>query len=127
VRVLYPTGKQALLRGQIDLETDTIKAQLVGGYTYDAAHNDTSDLTGLVGSPVIVDVTDTTGGTALCADLVYNNLSGADVTGIAFYKDNTPAPGTLLTYCDQRADTVPINVEPNGGDVTFTFDFLLKI
>jgi hypothetical protein len=127
VRVLYPTGKQALLRGQIDLETDTIKAQLVGGYTYDGAHNDTSDLTGLVGTAVIVDVTDTTGGVALCADVVYSDLTGADVTGIVFYKDNAPDPGTLLTFTDQRADTVPINVEPNGADVTFTFDFLLKI
>jgi hypothetical protein len=127
MRVIYPTGKEALLRGQIDLMTDTIKAQLVGAYTYDAADVTTGDLAGLVGSPVIVAVSSVTNGIALCADVVYNNLSGADVTGIVFYQDLTPDPGVLISFVDQRADTVPIHVVPNGGDVTFSFDFMIKI
>jgi len=128
MRVIYPSAKTALLRGQIDLLADTVKAQLVGaGYTYNAAHDTTDDLTGTVGAALIVSVTDVTDGVALCADLVYVDLTGAEVTGIVFYQDNTPDPGVLLSYCDQRADTVPISVVPNGADVTFSFDYLMKI
>lgn len=127
MRVIYPTGKEALLRGQIDLMTDTIKAQLVGAYTYADDDATTDDLAGLVGSPVIVSVSSVTNGIALCADVVYNNLSGTDVTGIVFYQDNTPDPGVLISYTNQRADTVPIHVVPNGADVTFSFDFMIKI
>ncbi len=127
MRVIYPVGKEALLRGQIDLMTDTIKAQLVGAYTYQPADADVDDLTDLVGAPLIVSVTDVTGGVALCADLVYVDLGGNTVTGIVIYQDNTPDPGVLIAYTNQRADTVPINVVPNGADVTFSFDFLLKI
>jgi hypothetical protein len=127
VRVIYPAAKEALLRGQFDLVTDTIKAQLVGAYTYAADDAITTDLAGTVGSPVIVSVTSVTDGVALCADVIYNNLSGADVTGIVFYQDNTPDPGVLISYTNQRTDTTPVHVVPNGGDVTFTFDFMIKI
>lgn len=128
MRVIYPSGKEALLRGQIDLMADTIKAQLVGAYTYNPAHVDTDDLTGLVGTALVVSVTDVAGGVALCADLVYDNLTGADVTGIAFYHQvDVDTPGTLLSFTDQRGDTTPLAVTPNGGDVTFSFNFLLKI
>lgn len=123
MRVIYPVGKEALLRGQIDLMTDTIKAQLVGAYTYQPADADVDDLVDLVGAPLIVSVTDVAGGIALCADLVYVDLGGNTVTGIVFYQD----AGPLIAYTNQRADTVPINVVPNGADVTFSFDFLLKI
>lgn len=125
MRAVYPSAKTAFLRGQVDLLADTIKAQLVGAYTYDPAHVDTDDLTGLVGTAVIVSVTDVANGVALCADLIYADLTGADVTGIAFYRDGIP--GTLLSFTDQRGDTTPLAVTPNGGDVTFTFDYLLKI
>lgn len=123
MRVIYPVGKEALLRGQIDLMADTIKAQLVGAYTYNPADAIVDDLVDLVGAPLIVSVTDVTGGVALCADLVYVDLTGNTVTGIVIYQD----AGPLIAYTNQRADTVPINVVPNGADVTFSFDFLLKI
>jgi hypothetical protein len=123
VRVIYPVGKEALLRGQIDLMADTIKAQLVGAYTYNPADTIVDDLVDLVSVPLIVSVTDVAGGVALCADLVYVDLTGNTVTGIVIYQD----AGPLIAYTNQRADTVPINVVPNGADVTFSFDFLLKI
>lgn len=123
MRVIYPAGKDALLRGQIDLMVDSIKAQLVGAYTYNDADADATDLTGLVGPAIPVSVTDVNNGTALCADLVFNNLSGAPVTGIVFYKDME----MLLAYTNQRADTTPINVTPTGVDVAFSFDFLIRI
>jgi hypothetical protein len=128
MRVIYPSAKEALLRGQIDLMTDTIKAQLVGAYTYNPTHVDTDDLTGLVGTALIVSVTDVANGVALCGDLVFDNLTGPAVTGIAFYHEvDVDTPGTLVSFTDQRGDTTPLAVTPNGGDVTFTFDFLLKI
>ena len=123
MRAIYPAGKEALLRGTVDLMVDTIKAQLVGVYTYNAADADATDLVGQIGAPLIVSVTSVTNGTASCEDLVWVALTGATVTGIVIYQDSGP----LLAYTNQRADTTPVNVVPNGADVTFSFDYLLKI
>lgn len=124
MRAVYPAGKTALLKGEVDMLTDTIKVALVAGYVYDATDAVIADVGPLAAPGVITTVTDVTGGRALCADVVFNNLTGAAVIdGLVIYKDG----GALLGYCSQRADTVPIGVTPNGGDVTFTFDFLIKV
>jgi hypothetical protein len=124
MRVIYPSGKDALLRGDVDMLADTIKVALVSGYVYDAADTVIADIGAIAAPGVIVSVTDVSGGRALCADVVFNNLSGANVIdGLIIYRD----PDVLLGYCSQRADTTPVSVTPNGGDVTFSFDFLIKI
>lgn len=124
MRIIYPTGKTALLRGQVDLLADTIKLVPVAGYTYDETDAVLADVGALAAAPVIVSVTNVSAGQAICDDVTFPALAGsADVTGLIIYQD----PNRLLAYVDQRADTVPIGVTPTGGDVTFSFDYLLKI
>jgi hypothetical protein len=124
VRVIYPSGKTALLRGQVDLMVDTIKVALVAGYTYDDTDTTLADIGTLAAPGVIVSMTSVSNGQAVCADVTFTALTGSsDITGLVIYQD----PDTLLAYVDGRADTVPISITPNGADVTFTFDYLIKI
>jgi hypothetical protein len=124
VRVIYPAGKTALLRGQVDMLTDTIRVALVSGYVYDAAHATLADVGPLAAPGTIASITDVIEGRAVCEDITYPDLAGAGViNGLVVYRD----PDVLLAFMDQRADTVPIAVTPNGGDVTFSFDYLIKI
>ena len=125
MRVVYPAAKEAFLRGDIDMMADTIRLQLVGAYIYDAADLIISDITGAIGSSVIAAVTDVADGIAQCNDVTFPDVGGTDhVTGIVTFHDNT---GTLIAYTDQRADTVPLDVTPNGGDITLSFNYLVKI
>ena len=124
MRVIYPSGKEALLRGDVHMLTDTIKVALTSGYTYDATDTVIADVGTLAAPGVIVSMLAVTGGKATCQDVVFNSLSGSNVIdGLVIFKD----PDVLLGFCNQRADTTPVNVTPNGGDVTFSFDFLIKI
>ena len=124
MRVIYPAGKTALLRGQVDMMADTIRVALVAGYIYDPAHAVLGDIGPLAAPGAIVSVTDVIEGRAVCEDVTFVDLTGpAAITGLVVYRD----PDVLLAFMDQRADTVPISVTPNGADVTFSFDHLVKI
>lgn len=126
MRAIYPAGKELLLRGDVDLVTDTIKVALVGTYTYDATDTGLADVTGIIGTAQIVSVNAITGGVVTIDDVTFADVGGTDhVTGVITYRDGTPFP--LLAYASQRADTVPIDVTPTGGDITLSFNYLLKI
>lgn len=124
MRNIYPAAKTAFLRGQVDLVTDTIKAQLTTGGTYDANDAAIGDVAGLLGSPVIITGITVTNGIADGDDIVFPDVGGAaHVTGVVLFKDG----GTLISFCDQRADTVPLDITPNGGDITMTFQYLVRL
>ena len=50
---LYPLAKQEMLKGNLNMSTGTVKVALVdtGTYTYSAAHQYYSSVTGVVGTP----------------------------------------------------------------------------
>lgn len=126
MRVLYPSGKTALLRGQMDLEVDTFKAQLCGPGAFDPADVNALDVTGLIGPAVTLSGIDVLDGVARVNDVTFPDVGGTThVTGVIVFQDGDPAP--LLCFTDQRADTVPLNVTPTGGDITLTFDYLVKL
>lgn len=126
MRAIYPSGKTALLRGQMDLEVDTFKAQLVGPGAYDPTDQVTTDVTGWLDSAVTLSGIVVTDGVARVDDVTFTDVGGTThVRGVIVFKDGNP--GLLLSFTDQRADTVPIDVTPNGGDITLTFDYLVKI
>jgi hypothetical protein len=126
VRVIYPAGKELLLRGGVDFMVDTIKVAMVGTYTYDATDTTIADVAGIIGTAQIVSVNAVTGGVVTIDDVIFADVGGiAHVTGLVAYRDGTPFP--LLAYANQRADTIPIDVAPTGGDITFSFDHLMKI
>jgi len=122
VRAIYPAGKTAFLRGQVDMVTDTIRAQLVSS-AYDPNDTVITDVAGHVGVSVVLSGVTVTNGVADGDDIVFPDVTGEPVKAVVLYKDG----GTLISYADQRADTLPIDITPNGGDITMTFQYLVKI
>lgn len=126
MRAIYPAGKELLLQGGVDFMADTIKVAMVGAYTFDSTDTNLADVAGIIGTAQIVAVNAVTGGVVTVDDVVFPDVTGtAHVTGVITYRDVTPFP--LIAYTSQRADTVPIDVTPTGGDITFSFNYLLKI
>lgn len=128
---LYPGAASRLLRGQINFETDTFKAQLVSIYSvFDAADVYITDVDNTVEDAVAVTVTDVTGGEVHCSPLTFPSVhDGNLIGGAVLYQDSgDPYTSPLIGYIDRRADSVPIApYEGTGGDITFTFDYLVKI
>lgn len=125
MKVVWPSAKEALLRGDMDLLVDTFKLVMVAGYVYDATDELLADVAETTGDAVIVTVTSVDGGVVLVSDVVFPDVTGDDpITGLIAYQDGS---GQLLSYTDQRGDTVPLSIVPNGGDLTFSFDHLVKI
>ncbi len=116
---LYPSFKELLLGGDIDLASDTIKAALVdtGTYTYSSAHDFYNDISGVVGTPGTLASKTITAGVFDAADQVYSAVSGNSVEAVVIYKDTgNTATSPLIAYIDG------ISVTPNGGNITVQWD-----
>ena len=126
MRAIYPSAKTAFLRGQMDFEVDTFKAQLTTGAFYDATHVNLVDATGLIGPAVVLNGITVADGIARVDDVTFPDVGGgSQIQGVVIFKDGIPAP--LVAFINQRRDTVPIDVPATGGDVTLSFDYLVKL
>lgn len=120
---IYPKYKEALLSGaaNISLSSGTVKAALVdtGTYTYSAAHEFLSSLTGVVGTAVTLGTKAVSNGTFDSADPTWTAVSGSSAEAIVLYID-TGVAGTsrLVAYIDAGQTGLPVT--PNGGDITYT-------
>lgn len=102
----FAKGREGLGLGQIDLDTAVIKASLIRGYTYNAAHQFISDVTGAggtlvatqaLGSVTFVDgVMDSTDPTFTAV------LAGAAITGILIYQSSAVTGGGDVAASAQR-------------------------
>lgn len=121
---IYPLYKQALLdaSSNTDLNDGTVKVALVdtGTYTYSAAHEFLSDLSGVVGTAQTIANTTVTGGVFDGDNVTYTSVSGATVEALVIYID-TGVAGTsrLVAYIDTGQTGLPVT--PNGGDITITW------
>lgn len=128
---IYTAARTALLKANIDFDVDTIHLALAGeSFVFDDTHVYLSDVAGLL--PVVHQVVSVTGvdaGRVLIADVVFADVGGADnIRALVAYRDTgDPLTSPLICAVDGRADTVPLNVAPNGGDLTFSFNYLVKI
>lgn len=123
---IYPSALTALLSGDIRPDTKPVKAQLVAGYAFDPSHTTYSDVTGAVGTPLVVDVISVDQGALYIADLVFSAVSGVDpITAVVFH--NAPPPQELICHVSRRADTIPLSLTPDGDDIVMRFDPLLKL
>jgi hypothetical protein len=121
---IYPLFKQALLdaSSNVDLNDGTVKVALVDAntYTYSAAHEFLSSLSGVVGTAQTIANTTVTGGVFDGDNVTFTAVSGATVEALVIYID-TGVAGTsrLVAYIDTGQTGLPVT--PNGGDITVTW------
>jgi hypothetical protein len=117
---IYPKFKEALLQASSGSSlagsgtTGVYAALLSSTYTYSAAHQYYSDLTGIVGTPVELGTKTFVGGLLDAADSTWSSVSGSAVNAVALYVQNAGANTTwrLVAYIDG------ISITPNGGNIT---------
>jgi hypothetical protein len=129
---LFDPAREGFLAGEIDWDTGVIKAALVRGYAFSAAHKFVSDLTGaggtLVGTSAALGTKTVTGGVADAADVTFTAVaSGAAITGVAVFQSSAVGGGADVAATAQRLilwlDTLTgLPVTPNGGDINLTWD-----
>lgn len=123
----YNYGKGEILKGNVDLENDTIKiAKMATTHTVDIdAHHFLSDVSAdrvgtdqtLANGAVTVD--DTNDRAEFDADNVVETGVTLTTDKVIFYKDTgTASTSVLLAYADITEGTV----SPVSGDLTFTFN-----
>ena len=123
---IYPKWKEALLQNSADSDLDGtgttgVYALLIdtGTYTYNAAHQYYSDLSGIVNSEIEIGATKSyTSGTFDGADVTFTAVTGATVEAIVLFRKNAGANTTwrLVAYLDTSFTGLPVT--PNGGNIT---------
>lgn len=122
---IYPLYKQAILTGgaNTNMSTGTVKAALVdtGVYTYSAAHEFLTSLTGRVGTDQTLGTKTFTNGVFDAADATYPAVTGNSAEAIVLYIDTgVAATSRLVAYLDTGFAGLPVT--PNGGDITVTWN-----
>lgn len=121
---LYPSFKELLLGGDIDLATDTIKVALIdtGVYTYSSAHDFWDDASAaVIGTPQTLGSKTITSGVFDAADATFTAVTGNSVEALIIYKDTgDPATSPLIAYIDTVSSGLPVT--PNGGSIQIQFD-----
>lgn len=118
---IYPLYKQALLDGDanVDLNDGTVKVALVdtGTYTYSAAHQFLSSLSGVVGTAQTIANTTVTNGLFDGDDVTFTAVTGNTVEALVIYIDTgNAATSRLVAYIDTGVTGLPVT--PNGGNIT---------
>lgn len=127
---IYPKWKEAIIQASASSAltgtgTTGVYAALVdtGTYTYSAAHQFYSSLSGVVGTDQEIGGTKTfTNGVLDGNDVTFSAVTGASVEAIVLYVKNAGANTTwrLLAYIDTSVTGLPVT--PNGGDITITWN-----
>lgn len=127
---LYPKWKEALLQNTAGSAlngsgTTGVYCALVdtGTYTYSAAHQFYSSLTGVVGTDQEIGATKTfTNGTFDGADITFPSVTGNSAEALVIYVKNAGANTTwqLVAYIDTGVTGLPVT--PNGGNITVTWN-----
>lgn len=120
---LYSTAKDRFLKAQIDLLSDNIKAVLLDAtYTVDLSGDEfLSDIAGsaiVATSPNLANKT-VSAGAFDADDVTFDDVSGDEITSIAYYKDTGVAGTSPLIAYDDDASGLPRT--PDGTDITLRF------
>ncbi|WP_030764787.1 hypothetical protein [Streptomyces sp. NRRL F-2664] len=118
---LYPSFKQLLLGGDIDLAADDIRAIIVdtADYTYSSGHDFLDDVpagarvavSSALGSKTI------TSGVFDAADVTFTAVTGDSVEAVVLYKHTgVDATSSLIAYIDG------VGVTPNGGNIVASWN-----
>lgn len=129
---LFDPGREGFLAGEIDWDTAVIKAALVRGYTFSAAHKFVSDVTGASG---VLHVTSSaftsktvTNGVADAADLAYSSVAAnASNHSVLIFQSSAVTGGGDVAASAQRLiawidSGTNFPIVPNGGDINIAWD-----
>jgi hypothetical protein len=122
---LYTKGKEGLLDGSINLETHTIKVQLIdtADYTVNLSTHDNFDdvpSAARVGSPVALASKTFTNGVFDAADVTLTSVTGDPSEALILYKDTgTESTSRLFAYID-TATGLPVT--PTGVDIAIQWN-----
>jgi hypothetical protein len=129
---LFDPGREGFLDGSIDYDTAVVKAILVRGYTFNAAHKFVSDVTGaggtLVSTTAALGSKTVTGGVADALDTVFSAVpAGAACPAILLAQTSAVTGGADVAQAAQRLigyiDTATgLPVTPTGVDVNVAWD-----
>lgn len=121
---IYPKYKEAVIQSSANSSlTGTVKVALVdsGTYTYSAAHEFLSSLSGVVGTAQTLATKTYTDGVFDADNVTYTAVSGASVEALVIYID-TGVAGTsrLVAYLDTGFTGLPVT--PSSGDIIVTWN-----
>ena len=120
---LYPKFKESLLQAGVNMSSGTVKVALVdtGTYTYSAAHQYLSSLTGVVGTAQTLGTKTFTNGVFDAADATFTAVTGNSVEALVLYVDTgTAGTSPLIAYIDTGVTNLPVT--PNGGDISIVWN-----
>ena len=127
---IYPKWKEALITGAANAAlngsgTTGVYVALVdtGTYTYSAAHEFFSSLSGIVGTDQEIGATKTyTNGVFDGADITHPSVTGASSEALVLYVKNAGANTTwrLVAFIDTGVTGLPVT--PNGGNIATTWN-----
>ena len=123
---IYPKYKETILGAATitNLLSGTVKVALVdtGVYTYNAAHQFVTSLTGVVGTAQTIGATKSvTNGLFDGGDVTFSAVTGNSVEALVIYVDTgTAGTSPLVAYIDTGVTGLPVT--PNGGDIGITWN-----
>lgn len=122
---LYPKWKETISQADSNSAlnsaegTTGVYVALVdtGTYTYSAAHQFYSDLSGVVGTDQEITTKTQTNGVFKGDDVTFTSVSGNTVEALVIYRKNGGAPTAwpLVAYIDSSVTGLPVT--PNGGNI----------
>ncbi len=122
---LYDKGREGFLAGEIDWDTDVIKAVLIDAADYTVnlgTHQFLSDIpvAARVATSAALTGKTVASGVADAADLTFPAVSGDPAEALVIYQDTSIASTSrLIAYID-TATGLPVT--PNGGDISVAWD-----
>lgn len=125
----YPKYKEALLGGAANSAitgsgATGLYVALVdtGTYTYSAAHEFYSSLSGIVGTDQEITSPTLTNGVVDGGDVTFTAVSGNSAEALVIYRKNAGANTTwrLVAYLDTGQTGLPVT--PNGGNISITWN-----
>jgi hypothetical protein len=128
---VFDTAKQGFIDGSIDLDTATVKACFVRGYTFSAAHQFVSDVTGaggtINGTSAALTTKTVTNGVFDADDTTATTTANATNHGILLFQSSAVGGGADVAASAQRViayyDTgTGLPIQPGTGSTPITWD-----
>lgn len=119
----YPKGRGALLSGDVDVTTDTLKLVLLSAtYTYDAAHDFLDDLSGIVATSDALASVTVTSNVLDAADVSFAAVSGDAVTAWAIYVDTGTSTTSTLLILNDGKEQIEVAADAGISATSVTFE-----